>query len=159
MTHRLSGTTNTSSSPDFPVSSSQQWLTNKRRSHSFTSGFSVSQWHKMILLWICERCLMSLNAHLTICSQQPFRRSNPYHTHLGAEAWKEGPTTVWPLWLETSHQTVQLEAEAPTPRCWPQLDGSRTSTRTLLWGATPACQGLATSLSSKSSSGKGTSEF
>ncbi|XP_031139979.1 uncharacterized protein LOC116039359 isoform X2 [Sander lucioperca] len=40
MTYRLSGASrdNTSSSPRSPVSSSQDWLSNKRRSHSFTSA-------------------------------------------------------------------------------------------------------------------------
>ncbi|KAF1375939.1 hypothetical protein PFLUV_G00225400 [Perca fluviatilis] len=40
MTYRLSGASrdNTSSSPRSPVSSGQDWLSNKRRSHSFTSA-------------------------------------------------------------------------------------------------------------------------
>ncbi|XP_042358037.1 uncharacterized protein LOC121954542 isoform X2 [Plectropomus leopardus] len=40
VTHRLSGASrvNTSPSPHSPVSSSQDWLSNKRRSHSFTSA-------------------------------------------------------------------------------------------------------------------------
>lgn len=44
-THILSGASrdNTSSSPHPPISSSQDWLSVKRRSHSFTSGsFTVN---------------------------------------------------------------------------------------------------------------------
>lgn len=39
MTQRLSEASNTSPSPHSPVSSGHDWLSNKRRSHSFTSGF------------------------------------------------------------------------------------------------------------------------
>lgn len=43
VTHRLSAGSrdNSSSSPLSPVSSSQDWLSNKRRSHSFTSGLYI----------------------------------------------------------------------------------------------------------------------
>ena len=43
MTHRLSAASSglTSSSPHSPVFSGQDWLSNKRRSHSFTSGFHL----------------------------------------------------------------------------------------------------------------------
>lgn len=95
---------------------------------------------------------------LTLAFQQLSRRSDLLPKHLQAEAWNEGPTTVWLWWLETSLPTVRQEAAAPALRCWPQLEGSETSTRSLLWGAAPACHDLAINPSSKSSLGDETSE-
>lgn len=92
-------------------------------------------------------------------SQQPTRRSNRSHpTHPRSQVWKRAPTTAWLWWSGTSHQTVRAQAGAPTPRCWPWLDGSRRPMGNLLWGAMLACRGRATSPSSKGSSAKETSE-
>lgn len=95
---------------------------------------------------------------LTVPFQQLSRRSDLLLILLRAEAWRELPTTVWPWWSETSHQTVWQEAGAPTPRCWPQLGGNTKPSRNLVWGTSPACRDLAINPSSRSSSGNETSE-
>lgn len=165
MRHRLIGTCDASPSPDFPISSGLEWLGKEHRSHSFTSGFTAVFFffflsHSDIKGFRCDSSdVIHLQMFiLTVPFQQLSRRSDLLPIRLRAEAWRELPTTVWPWWSETSHQTVWQEAGAPTPRCWPQLGGSIKPSRNLLWGASPACRDLAINPSSRSSSGNETSE-